>query len=70
MPFPGYRRNVAAVADELAGWRFTVTEVSAGAYRGRGVDLEGRSVELTLGDPEEVLRLLRERAQELVDRDV
>jgi hypothetical protein len=43
------------VADELPGWTFTVSEISAGVYRVEGRDLDGRSVSLTGNDPEELL---------------
>jgi hypothetical protein len=61
--------GAAMAADPLADWVFEVEELSAGASRGLAHDSAGRSVSLTRGDPDEVLRLLRERATELMERE-
>lgn len=54
--------------NDLLGWTFTVEEVSAGVYRGHGEDRDGPTVELTRTDPDEAMRLLHERAREVIRR--
>ncbi len=54
-------RPVGNSADDLAGWTVTVEEISAGVFRVEGHDLDGRSVSLTGGDPEQLLQETHER---------
>jgi hypothetical protein len=52
----------------LDDWTFSVEEVSAGAYRGKGLDSAGRSVESSGTDPDALLEKLKEWAAEIVGR--
>jgi hypothetical protein len=42
--------------DDLPGWKFSVEELSPGAYRIEGRDVAGRSVSLAGGDPDRLLQ--------------
>jgi hypothetical protein len=52
---------------DLAGWKFEVDEVSAGVWRGRGVDHAGRSVEASGTDYDALLARLKQSAREIAD---
>ena len=43
------------IADRVPGWFFRVEEISAGAWRVEGTDLDGRTVARTGSDPHELL---------------
>ncbi len=53
--------------DDLPGWAFTVEEISAGVYSVGGRDLAGRSVSLTVEDPDKLLQDARAWAAENAD---
>ena len=50
---------------EFLRWKFEVDEVSAGVYRARGVDEEGRTVEAVGTDPEALLAQCRSWAAQI-----
>jgi hypothetical protein len=47
---------------ELPDWKFEIDEISAGVYRVRGVDKDGRSVEATGTDEDALLEECRRSA--------
>jgi hypothetical protein len=53
--------------DALTGWSFSLEEVSAGVYRGMGVDEAGRSVEMSGTDPDAVLEDCRRAVLALIE---
>jgi hypothetical protein len=58
----GVVRKDEKPTQDVPGWTFEVDEISAGAYRVRGTDELGRSVEATGVDPEALLRACAEAA--------
>lgn len=63
--------------ESVQGWRVEIHEISAGVYRARGTNRDGRSVEMTGTDPEDLsekcrqqlVRLLTARCADSVSRD-
>jgi hypothetical protein len=56
--------------NESKDWSFSVEEVSVGAYRARGVDEAGRSVEVVRTDPDEALAECRQAAAEMDNQNL
>lgn len=52
--------------EDLRQWSFDVDEVSAGVYRASGADKDGRSVQFTGTNPDELLERCRQAARELM----
>jgi hypothetical protein len=52
---------------DLGNWTFETEEVSAGVYRVRGTDHEGRSVERTEDDPRAAMEAAQEAAKALAE---
>lgn len=50
---------------DLPGWVFEVSEESAGVFRVRGIDRDGRSVEVTGTDPEKLFAECRSQAKQM-----
>jgi hypothetical protein len=53
--------------EDLTGWKFDIDEVSAGVWRGQGVDRAGRSVEASGHDYDALLARLKQSAREIAD---
>lgn len=54
---------------DLPGWTFEIEEVSAGVYRGKGIDEAGRSAEASGTDPESVLDYCRHFPAQIIERE-
>ena len=52
--------------EDLAGWSFEMSEISAGVYRVYGRDPSGRSIEVEGTDPQEILEECKKAAAEMV----
>jgi hypothetical protein len=52
--------------EELPGWKFDADEVSAGVYKATGKDRQGRNVEATGTDPDEMIEKCRKYAIEIM----
>jgi hypothetical protein len=49
----------------LPNWSYSIEEISANVYRLKAVDLEGRVIDLTGIDPEELISEFRQNAESI-----
>lgn len=52
--------------EELPGWCFDADEISSGVYKATGVDRQGRNVEATGTDPDELIEKCRRSAVQMM----
>ncbi len=52
--------------EELPGWHFDADEISMGIYKATGRDQQGRNVEATGTDPEELIKKCRQSAAQIM----
>ncbi len=52
--------------EELPGWRFDADEISMGIYKATGVDQQGRNVEATGTDPDELIKKCKQSATQIM----
>lgn len=51
---------------DAPGWSFDVDEVSANVFQVKGCDLNGRTVEMTETDPDELIEKCHQEAKKII----